>query len=870
MDVDTITESFEHNEAEELQSYDFEVVHRPGRLNKNADCLSRRVAMPEPSSEEEQEQAEYVGTMTVSAVEETEEDTNYLENLQREEILRKQADDDILRTVRVWVCRGSLPDRKDIRGLHPDAQMYSQIFDTLKLDEDGILVQEIETIFGLKKRILVPEELKDAVFKLSHVHRSAGHFGVTATCARVRRNWWYPSLNQDVRTRVAICLECLAKITKEKLNAGVHIPQMSGYPMQSLFIDLVGPLPTTSKGNQYILSIQDGFSRFISLYPLKNKEAKGVVEVLVDKFIKIFGCPGRIHSDNGTEFVNNIMRGMQKRLEICHTRGPPYNPQSNQVERFHRTLASMLRVALPREDIDWDLHLSAITLAYNTKVNASTGVTPSLAFLGREAKLPVDLILKTPDQMYETVDNCVKHMIDRYNQIFAYYTKKQEGCIRRNAKRYIGMNKFEIGDEVWYLSSRRVPGKPTKLTDHWTGPWQVEERVAEALYRIRPKNPNSKHKSMVANVSRLKKIIQTTTKDQIPHNLSFDREEDDSEAEELCSDTSHDKASHALQVPIYTPIHTPMIRDMTAQPPRQADRVEEGVNAPPQPQDVQDAIIPPQQQDTPSVPMEEDGVAETEREKGKEERTATSAENVAEGMDKRGSETITPNNGAKVATSSINEELNNRRGSLPMETDNKGGSGVKRGREETPSPPSPSGSRHKRRSFHEGGPSKWDKFKSNRADYEAAAREDTSSDEDMPLNTICIPIKRGAQAPYRATPNSAGYDFYAPNAVVLAPHTVTAVDLGLCMALPGHVYLQLKSRSGLAKKGINLIAGVVDPDYRGSIKALLINYNDTPFKINQGQRICQGIILRYEQATFQEVSDIGSTVRGTGGFGHTD
>ena len=99
---------------------------------------------------------------------------------------------------------------------------------------------------------------------------------------------------------------------------------------------------------------------------------------------------------------------------------------------------------------------------------------------------------------------------------------------------------------------------------------------------------------------------------------------------------------------------------------------------------------------------------------------------------------------------------------------------------------------------------------------------------------------------------------------------MTAVDLGLCMALPGHVYLQLKSRSGLAKKGINLIAGVVDPDYRGSIKALLINYNNTPFKINQGQRICQGIILRYEQATFQEVSDIGSTVRGTGGFGHTD
>ena len=182
-----------------------------------------------------------------------------------------------------------------------------------------------------------------------------------------------------------------------------------------------------------------------------SKEAKGVVDTLVDKFIKIFGCPGRLHSDNGTEFVNSLMTGMRKRLEICHTRGPPYNPQSNQVERFHKTLAAMLRVLLPRENSEWDKYLPSITLAYNTKVNQTTGVTPSLAFLGREAKLPVDLVIQTPDQEYETQDHGVRHMLSRYNKVYNYYSQKQEGAIRRNAKRYAGTAQYEVGDEVWFV-----------------------------------------------------------------------------------------------------------------------------------------------------------------------------------------------------------------------------------------------------------------------------------------------------------------------------------------------------------------------------------------------------------------------------------
>ena len=817
--------------AEELQAYDMEVRHRPGRLNINADCLSRRVDMPEPTEEEKQEQAEYIGAA------ESAEETDYMENLQPEQILKEQAEDDVLKLVRQWVVQGHLPEKKDLRGLHQDAQQYAMLFETIKIQNDGILIQEVDTSFGHRKRILVPDSLKEAVFRMSHQHRSAGHFGVTATVMRVRRNFWYPALQTDVRTRVATCLSCLAKVTKEKLRAGVHVPQRSGYPLQTVFVDLVGPLSVTSQGNQYILSVEDGYSRFIRLYPLKNKEARGVVEKLADDFIGTFGCPGRIHSDNGREFCNTLMDGLTKRLDIVHTRGPPYNAQSNSVERFHRTLNSMLRVMLPREDKEWDKHLPAITLAFNTKVNQATGVTPSLAFLGREAKLPVDLILRTPDHIYETVDMGIRHMLDRYTRIYNYYTQRNEATIRRNTRRYAAREKYNVGDEVWYLTARKVEGKPKKLTNAWIGPFIIQEKISEVLYRIRPKDVNSKHKPLTANISRLKKLLKASNKNRIPNNINLE-DEDDSDAEELSSGGAITAPS--TQIPIHTPTYFPMMRDVGK--PRQADGAEEVVSAPSAPpQVVQDEVAP-----LPPPNPAQAAQAAPEGDETMEETPPpdTSGEDTRRRGMKRGSEDIAPS-----ATKSGESA----------------GPSTKISRERAPTPAT-----RKRKSSNDGGAGPWTRLRQEMAGYEAAVAEDTSSEEEENgLHTLCIPIKRGAKIPYRATSGSAGWDLYTPDKVKLPPHSITAVDLGLSIALPANTYLQLASRSGLASRGIQVIAGVIDSDYTGRIKVLLYNHNDSVFTLEKHQRCCQGLLIRYEDAVFQPVDNLPKTSRDNHGFGHS-
>ncbi len=115
------------------------------------------------------------------------------------------------------------------------------------------------------------------------------------------------------------------------MKAGVHVPSHQGYPQQVLFIDLVEPLPETPAKNRYILTCQDGFSRFVCLYPISDKQTTTVVKTMMHKYIATFGCPLKIHSDKGMEFTGRVFTALAAKLEISLTHPPPYNPQSNWV-----------------------------------------------------------------------------------------------------------------------------------------------------------------------------------------------------------------------------------------------------------------------------------------------------------------------------------------------------------------------------------------------------------------------------------------------------------------------------------------------------------------------------------------------------------
>jgi dUTP pyrophosphatase len=128
--------------------------------------------------------------------------------------------------------------------------------------------------------------------------------------------------------------------------------------------------------------------------------------------------------------------------------------------------------------------------------------------------------------------------------------------------------------------------------------------------------------------------------------------------------------------------------------------------------------------------------------------------------------------------------------------------------------------------------------------------------------------------PEYETLHSAGMDLRAniDAPITLEPLERALIPTGLFIELPVGYEAQIRPRSGLAiKHGISLVntPGTIDSDYRGEIKAIVVNLSNTPFVINDGERICQMIIARHERVEWISAGQLTETVRGTGGFGHT-
>lgn len=145
------------------------------------------------------------------------------------------------------------------------------------------------------------------------------------------------------------------------------------------------------------------------------------------------------------------------------------------------------------------------------------------------------------------------------------------------------------------------------------------------------------------------------------------------------------------------------------------------------------------------------------------------------------------------------------------------------------------------------------------------------------MDIINVKIKNltgDAQIPAYQTPGSAACDLCAAigSPVTIEPGKSALIPTGIAIAPEESCVCLLFARSGLAvKHGITLSnsVGVIDQDYRGEIKAALINHGSEPYTIQPGERIAQMMFVRFAQANFLPADELDETERGTGGFGHT-
>jgi dUTPase len=771
----------------ELSSYNYSLGWQKGTSMGAPDGLSRADHMDEPTVEETQESQEYIGRI------DDDEGINAI-RLDMATIRQCQEDDAVLKEVVSWV-RGASPTAEELKGKSPDLRTYHKNLGALYLDDGGVLLHRYlggQPLADQQDRICVPdsEDLREEVYRWSHCHPSAGHFGGRASALRASKKFFWPGLVAWIKRRVQECEACLAKIQTVNLKDTVHQPRRQSAPSEVLYVDLVGPLPVTAQGVKYALTMQDGFSRYVQAVAIPCKTAEVVAGYLLNEWLCRFGMVGRIHSDQGGEFKNRVWQNLCDRLDIEKTFTPAYNPNSDQIEAFHKSLNQILRCFMERDEKSWDKYLPAACFAYNTKVHETTAITPFEAFFGRAARLPIDLVIPTPDRVYPSQSAFVDETLRRFELIYAHLQKNSQARFRRNARGYSGKeNKYEEGDLVWVFTKRKVPGKPTKITDQWVGPYSVVSVPAEVLLTVRPANTTGE--PQVVHVSRVRRYFgaRDCTKYR-PHAEPMGDDDGDDVGEEVGGGPRILLPKQFLSLPV----------DAAMEPPEMTD-------------------LPARSQAKVSGKANEVVVAQT---------PAHQPSSRGEEMD----EAIAPPVDSKRDREETNEGANE---------DKK----LRRQAEKRPAPPRRRSTRSKAR---------WRALVETSDSDQLPGMDKIEDDDEIHQigQDLVVSIPPGSVPPARANEATAAWDFRANQSVTLAPGKCTQVDLGVRLTFDSTHLLFLKTRGHHALSGITVQAGVIDSDYRGPLKVLLFNHSNNRKRVTKGEKICQGVFISSPKVQWQE------------------
>lgn len=351
-------------------------------------------------------------------------------------------------------------------------------------------------------KLLVPASRRRQVMLENHDSPAAGHPGVDRTVAIVEKDHYWPSLRGDCREYVEQCRMCQQRKTPTGLKAPMGTPYVPKAPLDQVGLDIVGPLPATASGARYLLTFVDHLTRYAEAEPVKGISAAEVGEVFVKKMVARHGCPGRLLTDRGANFTSTLMRRVCELLGVKQIFTTAYHPQSNgRVERFHKTLINSMACYVRRDGYDWDAWVPYAVMAYNATPHSATGFTPNYLMFGREISKPTSFILRPEGQASNP--HFVTDLKAKLETAHEQARQTTAAQFVRQAHYYDLRTKDRSFDEgEWVFFKHPVPkeGESSKFHLPWKGPFRVEEKLSDLLYRIRLSNGECP----VVNINRLK------------------------------------------------------------------------------------------------------------------------------------------------------------------------------------------------------------------------------------------------------------------------------------------------------------------------------------------------------------------------------
>jgi transposase InsO family protein len=229
-------------------------------------------------------------------------------------------------------------------------------------------------------------------------HLLAGHFGVRRTKQRVARNYVWKGMAKDIEAYVRGCDVCQRVKYSNQRPAGKMDSELVEGPGVAITVDFIGPLVKSPRGHQYALVVQDDFTKFVEIYPVRQATAQCAMECMTD-YVCRYGFPVSVRSDNALVFTGKLWNMMCRRLGIRDRKSTPYRPLGNSmVERANGVIKQTIKAYVEKHS-DWDKHFAAISFVMRTSSSESTGFTPSQLTFGRELRDPFTVETSKTDEV---------------------------------------------------------------------------------------------------------------------------------------------------------------------------------------------------------------------------------------------------------------------------------------------------------------------------------------------------------------------------------------------------------------------------------------------------------------------------------------
>ena len=360
-------------------------------------------------------------------------------------------------------------------------------------------------------QLVIPMSLKEQVLADLHEGAVGGHLGADKTLGRLRERYYWPGYYNDVCEWCRNCPTCASRKSPSPKARAPLQPIVTSRPLQLVATDILGPLPESPAGNLYVLVVSDYFTRYSEAYAIPNQEAVTVARKLVDEFFLRFSPPERLHSDQGRNFESSVIAEVCQLLGVEKSRTTPYHPQSDGlVERFNRTLLDMLATAVGEKPFEWEQNLRRLCFAYNTCIHPTTGYSPFALMFGRQARLPMDIVLGATSPSSSTTQQYAVQLQADLEAAYSHVRDRMGHKLQQQKVRYdlrAHGKPFEEGDLVWLHSPATPRGKSRKLHRPWTGPYRVVRKLGDSVYRLQ--HTQNRRRRPVVHFNRLKHCPST-------------------------------------------------------------------------------------------------------------------------------------------------------------------------------------------------------------------------------------------------------------------------------------------------------------------------------------------------------------------------